>query len=484
VDEADLDCLLDDLEWLADDAEANPLAHIRWTPPQAEFLAMEQPVAMFRSGNQLGKTTVGIAKKLEFARAQKRTGETWIVCTSWSQSVSIMRKFHALCPVEWVDARRSSNFNERSGYGKDNPAVVTTWGWVFRFRTTNQGPEALQGATIDDVLIDEPTAQGIFRELERRVMRTGGRIDMTMTPANRDCTWQREMVEGGLIAEVHARLTVENLTPVGSSEPLRLLDGTLMDEDWIADQWRKTPALYAGVVLDGDWEMRFDGAILSAFDEDKNVMRLAKNHEVFSEGYWAVGIDYAAAPRDFGQVAALLRVRPWVDDKGHPREAVHQIDEVVMRGVTSNREFVRGRPHGLLTMLARHGLQWRDLDFAHGDNPVRAKYVIRSNIETMQVIARELGRTSHKSLSPRILSAKENQRSAGMVDTGVRYLNEAMADQFFTIDPRCVLTIDAIKTWDGTTTHPSKDRVDAIRYALKPWVFPRGSRSRARLIVA
>lgn len=463
--------------------EANPLDHIQWTPPQREFLDLHSPVGLFRSGNQFGKTTVGLAKKLSKASAERRPGETWIVCTSWSQSVSIMRKFHDLCPADWIDDRRSSNFNIRNGYGKDNPAVITHWGWVFRFRTTNQGPEALQGATIDDVLIDEPTAQDIFRELERRVMRTGGRIDMTMTPANRDCSWQRSMVDDGHIEEVHARLTLANLTPIGAAGPMRLLDGTPMDQAWIDTQWRKTPSHYAGVVLDGDWDMRPEGAFFDrVWDRDTHVhphgLASASDSQVFS----ALGLDYAAARRVYGQCAALTQVMPWRDDKGHHRQGLYVAGEVVVDEdeIISNRIFAKR----IIEMLGSSGVQWRELYRAHGDNPVRSRFVQRSNIETMKAVARELGLRKWSGLQPRILSVKEGTRSAGTVDTGCRYLYEAMADGLFAVHPKCKLTIDAIETWDGTDHHPAKDRIDAIRYSLKPWIFPRGVRSRQTLVVA
>ena len=104
----------------------------------------------------------------------------------------------------------------------ENPTVVFRNGSVVRFRTTNQGPEALAGATIDYVSIDEPTDLDIYRELDKRVMRRSGSIGITLTPINRPCGWLREMVEMGSITEVHARLTPLNLTPHGRPRPLTL----------------------------------------------------------------------------------------------------------------------------------------------------------------------------------------------------------------------------------------------------------------------
>lgn len=462
--------LLGALEALNQHAEDHPRDHFRWTPPQHAFLQSRAPRLLFRSGNQQGKTTAGIEKKLRHARKTNRPGETWIVCTSWAQSVSIMRKFHSLIPPDWVDHRQSSNYTDRSGYGKDNPAVITTWGWVFRFRTTNQGPEALQGATIDDVLIDEPTAMGIYRELDRRVMRRAGRIDIVATPANRDCTWLREMVEEGAIEEVHARLTVENLTPVGASEPLRLLDGTPMDQAWIDEQRRITPAMYAPIVLDGEWDMAPQGVWFDAFSRDLHVSRLAQLNPQRGPVRRVLGIDYSAANRDYGQCAALVQVQEQTDEHGRKVEAVLIEDEVVMSGVATNTQFA----DSVLDMLERRGLRWHELYRATGDNPVRSRFGLKSNIETARSVAKRLG-VSSRALRPRILNAKDDVASAGTVTVGCRYLHVAQVHRRFIIHPRCSMTIEAFETWDFDPKHPAKDRIDAIRYALKPWIFPFGT---------
>lgn len=470
---------------LTDRVSSEPLRHVQWTPPQRAFHQQQSKRKLFRAGNQIGKTWAVLAEAIWIASKTHpyqapRPGplEIWIICTSWSQSVAIMRKFHQLCPRHLINDRASSNFSVRSGYGKDNPAVVFVDGTIIRFRTTNQGPEALQGSTVHHVVIDEPTSIDIYRELDRRVMRTGGTVSISATPANRDCTWMREMVEDGSILEVHAKLTVANLTPEGEREPLRLLDGTLMDQAWIDEQWRLTPALFAPVVLDGEWDMRPEGVFFDLFDPAIHVNGQARLDPARGEIRLQLGIDYAAAAREYGQTAALLQVQQSIDEHGRKREAVLMLDEVVMPGVATNRAFA----DKLVAMLSRHGLNWRDLYQPHGDNPVVSRWVQKSNIETMKAIAKRLG-IGPNALQPRIRSAKEGRQSSGMVDAGCRYLYAAMADQLFVVHPRCVLTIEAIQTWDYDAHHPAKDRIDAIRYALKPWIFPSGRARGGQLLV-
>lgn len=466
-------------------AEANPLRWVQWTPPQQNFLTLDAKRKLFRAGNQFGKTwgvladAIWIGGKCHPYQAP-RPGplEIWVVCTSWSQSVAIMRKFNQLCPADFIDAKASSNFSIRSGYGKDNPAVVFKDGTIYRFRTTNQGPEALQGSTIDHVVVDEPTSPEIYRELDRRVMRNGGTISLSATPVNRDCTWLRELVDLGAISEVHAKLTVENLIPVGERLPMQLLDGTRMDQEWIDEQWRTTPALFAPVILDGEWDTRPEGVFFDQFDRAKHVNGDARLDPRLGEVRWVLGIDYAAANREYGQTAALLQVQQSVDAHGRKREAILVVDEVVMPGVATNGRFA----DRVVNMLQRHGLHWRDIYLAHGDNPVVSRWVTKSNIETMRAVAKRLG-VSQRSLQPRLQSAKEGRASAGMVDAGCRFIYGAMVDECFLIHPRCELMIEAFETWDYDRHHPAKDRIDAVRYALKPWIFPRGRTRGAQLLV-
>jgi phage terminase large subunit-like protein len=458
-------------EYVADVA-ARPLRYLQWTPPQEEFYSSPARRKAFRAGNQLGKTYAGLRWVIDLAAGrhpgqfQAAPLECWIVCTSWSQSVAIMRKFHDLCDDDLIDTKASSNFSVRNGYGKDNPCVILLNGSVVRFRTTMQGAGAFQGSTIHVVLIDEPTDLDIYRELDRRLTRTGGLLGITFTPVNRDCRWLRELIEAGVISETHAKLTVENLTPVGATEPLRLHDGRLMDADWVAEQWKNTPAIYAPIVLDGMWEGCPVGQFFKNFARGRHVSR---SQLTASRGpvRLCLGIDHATAARELGQVGILVQVQQFATSDGRVREAVMVLDEVVMSGSSSAQQFAREVCH----MLRRRGVLWRDLYQAWGDNPAMSAHVIKSNAAVQFEIARQIGQTS-ETMHPWIRNAKEGRGAAGMLDAGCRYLYEALADDLLVLDPRCERLIDAFETWDFDRMHPAKDRIDALRYALRSFIFP------------
>ena len=67
---------------------------------------------------------------------------------------------------------------------------------------------------------------------------------------------------------------------------------------------------------------------------------------------------------------------------------------------------------------------------------------------------------------------------------GCRYLHQAMVRGDFFVHPRCARLIEALERWDYTTTSPFKDIVDALRYALKPYIFGRTHTARPILRIA
>ena len=430
-----------------------------------------------------GKTVVGLAEVIfratgrhPFRKIRPPPVEIWIVCTSWAQSVAIMQKFWALVPRN--ELRKGTTCDPRNGFGKDNPAVVFNNGSIVRFRTTNQGPEALAGATIDYVHIDEPCDEDVYRELDRRVMRRGGAIGITLTPINRPTGWLRELVTAGAVVEVHAKLTEANLTPRGARGPLRLLDGTPMNAAWIAEQWRLTPARYAGVVLDGEWETRPEGVFYSVFDPARHVSDRVRIDPRGGKIQWVLGFDYAAADRDYGHCASLSQVQRRVSDEGRVSWTVYTVDEVVLAGTDSTERAASE----VVRMLGRQGLRWSDLDHVHGDNPVASRWVEKSNLQMMRALSKEMG-VAYDRLMPRILNAKDNQRSAAAYDAGCRWIYARLAAGEMMVHPRCVRHIEGFQSWDYTRDHPHKDVLDAQRYALKTVIFTSTASTTARLLM-
>lgn len=455
--------------------ETNPLEDMDWTRRQAEFRELVRvagpatAACLFRAGNQIGKTIVGAALTIEACLRGGHGFEAWVVCTSWSQSVAIMGKVWSLVPKSQVKGAR---YRSKDGFGKDNPVLEFRNGAVIRFRTTGQGPEAFAGATIHWAWIDEPTGEAIYRELQKRVRKHRGRIIITLTPVNLPCEWLRKLVEKGTVREVHARLDADALTFVGSGRRMTLADGTPMDDDWIATERFNTPDSYVPVVIDGEWDTRVEGVFFTNFNPAVHrgpVPRWSSS----VRRYFSVGIDYAAADREFGQVAILVEVGEKANIKGIRKTGdyvVYVHDEVFMSGASSLEEFA----DRIVDMLSRNGLRWESLRKVYGDLPTRSRFEVKSNILLQRQIARVLQRP-YAAVKPEIWGAKEGRRDTTVVDNGLRWLYALIAQRRFLISPKCIELQKCFEQWDRSNDHPRKDGIDALRYALRDAIFPFGS---------
>lgn len=453
------------------DAVENPLRYMRWLRPQAAFLRLDAPRKLYRAGNQaLGKSTVGLAEVVYRCLgihpyyATKKPPILVIICSlNRQQSLAIQAKLHELLPADALAP--GCTYNSKTGYGANNPVTAFANGSVIKWVTDDQGPRAVAGATVDLVLVDEPCGPEMLRELEKRVLMRRGDILMTMTPINGPTTHIRERVEAGLLAEVHAPLTVDNCRYADTGELRTLSDGTPCDQAWIDSIYAQTAKQWAPIVNNGEWEEAPVKNFFDCFDRSRHVradVRLLPRQD--APVRWVMGIDYAAADREYGHVAVLAQVQQLRDSKGRLKESIYVRDEVALRGTYTNEVFVEH----VLSMLERNGLHWHQLHAVHGDNPVTSVFVQKSNLETMKELGRQLG-VAYNSLQPRIQNAKDNMQSAGSFPTSCQYLYGLLADGRLLIHPSCRLLADGLERWDYTRDHPLKDIVDGLRYAVKPY---------------
>lgn len=450
--------------------EADPLEGFPWLPKQLEFLHLESKRKLFRAGNQtMGKTTAGAAELIwrcrgrhpyHTVRAAPITA--YVLNTSKAQSAVIQGKVWALCNhKELVDG---SHWHPKNGFDANNPTLIFKNGSVVRFWTNEQGADKVESSTIDFAWIDEPCDEEIFPVLDRRVLMREGDIFATLTPYHRPVGWLKMLVEKGVFTEVHSPLKPEHLIPVGSQRPRRLPSGRPLDAEWILEQRRIVDPVRAPVILDGEWESKVEGAFFKNFAPQKHLARayLPATARIL------LGVDYAAADREFGQTAIVVAVHQIKDQRGRNQERIHVLGEVVMSGTATNAEFAAR----VVALLDELELSWRGLHLVHGDNPVESRWQIKSNTEFMKAIARELG-VAYDALRPRVMNAKEGQRSRGSRDEGCRYLYERIGTDAFRVHHRCKHLIEALEKWDYSDSSPWKDIIDALRYALKPYIFPR-----------
>lgn len=465
-------------------AERDPLSQVRWLRPQDAFLRLSARNKLYRAGNQaLGKSTVGLAEMLYHLEHRHPFLPTkdgpvhWAVCSlNQSQSLAIQEKFHAMLSPDALAP--GCNYSIKTGFGANKPKFIHANGSTIRWVTDDQGPRSIAGWTGDGLLVDEPCGPDMWRELKKRMMIRRGPIIATFTPINGPIAHFKEEVEKGLLAEVHAPLTVDNCRYADTGELRRLPDGTLCDEAWIEEIFAGTIGRWGPIINNGEWETLIEGVVFDCFDAKKHVVDNARLNPAKGQVYWVLGFDYAAADRDFGHVASLCQVQMFRDARNRERFRVYACDEVALGGTATDYAFAEA----VLTMLERNRIQWPELHAVHGDNPVSSRWIEKSNTNTHKAIclARGIGQNS---LQPRILNVKDDVVSKGSMDSSIQKVYEAIADGLFHVSSRCPILIKGLETWDYSKMHPYKDAIDACRYALKPFIFPRGRAGNVEVIV-
>lgn len=228
------------------------------------------------------------------------------------------------------------------------------------------------------------------------------------------------------------------------------------------------PAQWAPILLDGEWRVVGFGAFFSkSFDRAVHVSDAAMLDAPPDLIRWHLGVDYASVDRA-GLVATLVQVLHTPADKENPgKEEVIIQDCVVMPGVATISQLVGE----VVSMLSRHGLRWRDLKTAYGDNPIANRFEFKSNLDFMKRLAHRL-QIAENGLRPRLLNAKEGKVSGGSVDAGLRYINELLVGRRLIIRSRALPVIEALEAYiHGDKTQAAKDIVDSVRYSLKDYIF-------------
>ena len=441
--------------------EANGGSFIRLTTPQQKFRDDPSPVAIWRDGNQLGKSTALAAIVVDFIRGRvpwrrKRGPVTVVVIgVSHEQMYPLHDKIWKALPKDEIE---SLGFEPGRGIRGKPPRVSFTSGpgagSLILFRTYQQSTQILAGLTASLVICDEPCPERVYGEILPRLMRHRGhlRIGFTPTPDAPPLGWLREKIDAGAVSEHNYGLAAANCWPAGAPAP------------WISQGEIEQ---YAASLLPverkmrmfGDWEPVTEGAWLGNFVDGQHVAPL----DVSDLHGWklAVGIDHGTAPN---KEAAILCA--YTDETtGRPRIAF--LDELNWRGEITPEIVARD----ILDMLGRHGLQYSDVDLWVGDRATgeNKRHVRISNSEIRSELAYAMGVAYRKTAY-----IKTPKKSRGSVLAGLRMMNNLMGAERSTdgvahlrISPRCKVLIEAFRRFRGDRRDPLKDVLDAARYVAE-----------------
>jgi hypothetical protein len=488
--------------------------------PQDEFLRWEptkmQRAVLFRAGNQVyGKSTAGLAEVIyrclgdhplkEVPEVPPGGIEAWVICASHKQSKAIQEKCWNLLPKHKL--KPGVTFSRSTGFRANDPMVEFANGSVIKFRTTQQKTLDLAGATIDVALFDEPPAsERTFGEVRKRLLERNGVLLMTLTPINAPTEWLRKEVERGSVHDIHYRLELKHLTPVGRRRLHRTSSGTVCDQDWIDRTIRESLGHEVPVVVHGEWEERYGDRAFTAFISNP---KAPGSHVVTQtpdlDFRLVLGIDHGEVGAN--QAFVLLgidenRIVDSSDGGAGGLYPVYILDEHVSDGPTS----VHQDACNVLDMLERNGVLWDNLAYVAGDKRTTNDPMAKDNLALEQAIRGEIVRRQPhrrrtlravKQLQPRIHSAKRGQGAGrGSLRHGEQWLQKLMcADGGLTVffhrygqGPAeyegAGKFVAAMNEYDGRPNSPHKHVVDATRYGLSEYIrqfrVP-GRRRRARL---
>lgn len=443
--------------------KTRPHEYIRLLPPQYEVASCPDPIRLFRAGNQsLGKSWLGLLECIWRATGEhpyqpvtKPPVEIYIICDSDQQSLAIQEKLWSLLPKDLIT---DTEYVPGIGFRGRPHVVKFTNGSLITFKTVKAGSMGLAGATVDFILFDEPPEQRIYGEAVKRVQAKNGKILLTMTPINRDCTWLKELVQAGKVTDLHYRLEPQHLIPIGASKPLTI-NGIERNADWIAQVEYNSLELELPVVVHGEWEFRSDGNVFRRFDPQIHVAEV----DIPKDADLYLGIDHGSG-KDFSSVAVLVAHKQKGDE-----HSIWILDEYISDGETTINDDCKA----ILAMLEAWNLQWGDLTRIYGDRLwQRASGAIKKSNPQLE---REFMKILNvKRLNPRI---EVVYKPSGSVEYGTRFLHDRILKNEIVIMPHCERTIESFQKWDYSKDSEYKHAIDATRYALQNVIWAKKKRS-------
>ena len=463
----------------------DPIAHMAWLPLQLRFLVDRSRFKLIRAGNQtIGKTTPMLAEVIGRCRGHHPIPgvpvapvpiEAWIICAAWQQSLGIQEKLAALLPWDEVDS--STRWSVEAGFAPTkSPVVLFRNGSIIRIKTCGQDAIAFAGATIDVVAFDEPPASTrLLTEAVKRLEDRGGILLLSLTPINapvETLDHLQALCRVGTITDHWEELTPASLIPVGHTRPIATSDGRPKDAEWISHLADVCPEHEIPVVVHGAWEGGRGDRFFSRWSPAHVSTVLPTAPTLLC----VLGIDHGDRPGK--QVATLVYVDETVPDE----PSFYVVDEYTDdEGTASPADDARG----VLAMLARHEVEWSDLDYAHGDRvhmPGTAQQ--KSNKDLSAQVAKLLkssGISLPRGLVPTLETVKRGENRRGSRSVGERYLTTLINKGRIKVHPRCKRIVSAFEKYSGKDDD-WKDPIDAIRYAIDPWIF--GERGRSSRVTA
>lgn len=456
-------------------AERHLLWHRRWTQPQLDYLSIPERLAVWRAGNQLGKSEALAADIVWTARGDhpfrdvRPNGpgpiEVLVISYSTAQMRPLMWKIWRLLDPEHIDPKLTCTPGAGlKGYKEPHITFVAGpgKGSVIYFATYKQGPEAVAGFTADAVFCDEPMSEAVYGELAPRLFRRGGtmRITMTPTPDAPPQLWLKEKIqadhqeaaESGRARrwrDLQASISEENLTPRGGLYPLPFKTQTEIDEivaDYLAHE--------VPMRVHGAWDAIQTDRWLTNFGPDCVI-----GYTPDAVLTWVVGVDHGVKA---GRQAAVL---VGYDSQG---QTAYLLDEYRADG----RSSVKDDAQAIARMLRQNGVDWRDVSYWVGDRAHSGdrRSAGKSNRELRLALCQEFGVEPTTAYRKHGFWFETPSKGRGSMERGMRLMNSLMRTGEMLVHARCESFSDAALNWSGKLQDPRKDILDATNYTVQKLV--------------
>lgn len=435
------------------------------TVAQEEVYEFDGPAALWRDGNQLGKSLElaywchSLINQCHPTIRRRSPVRILVISYSIEQMIPLMEKLWNMSRKHvpgqtWKRGQPprllpKCGFEQGRGVTGQPPRLVFTDGSEIVFATYRQGQARIAGGTFDSCVMDEPPTEAVFGEVLPRLLRKRGLLRVTFTPVPDmpDMTWLWEKVDSPTdpLIEFNFGLCEDILLPKGWPKPW------LLQEDIAA---------YSASLLEVERAMRIDGAReplvtgrwLKSFDEAKHVIDVDMSK---LRGWYLVG-SWDHGTVDGKQVFSIQAYQDRQSDR--PKAVI--VDEAINEGITTPEHDAEDA----LAALARNGLEYDDIDVWVGDVPTGSQRweVRKSNAILRKELARQLKRQV-RTLKP----IHQPRKHAGSLTYGMRLVNTLFDRDDLHVSRRCVGFIQGAKTFAGDTKDPFKDPLDAPRYGIE-----------------
>lgn len=453
-------------------ADRRRLDFLRYTQPQRQFLSDISAIALWRDGNQVGKSVATIAETIHRCRGTHPYKTTHrppinvvLLSESWDQMGTVggfLEKLWEYLPKDEIDPRvRLDRGRGITGKPPRIPFVRGPGrGSAISLATFHQGASRLAGPTVHFIATDEPPPPSLVIEILPRLLRHRGQLRINFTPTldmpsqehlRKLCTAAvpGRAADPARVSEHNYHLKAINCWPVGNPFPW-------LPQSDIDTMAKTLPEAVRRMRIEGSWEPVLTHRWLTNYA----VERHKREGRPPAGAYLGVGIDHGEAA---GKQAAVLFA---ATGRAALRPYVWFLDEAISDGFST----VAQDADAILEMLKRNGFAWSDIDQWIGDRPTGAARftVTKSNTRLRQHLAYQtkvpVGRWKRFHVPYKFGTSVEH--GLWLWNTLLGDADDDGTPHCF-IDPRCVRLHQFCAEFVGDRRDPLKDVGDAGRYILE-----------------